>query len=252
MWINLKYGKIRQYENKFTNESKGEFMAKILIVEDDPTIRNGLVNWLSRSGFKIVEAEDGQIAIDALKRDKFDIVILDIMLPRVDGYGVLKMIRSELNEWLPVIMLTAKAQEDDKILGLDLGADDYMVKPFSNRELEARIKANLRKKSALEVDDNVSTELFEIDNQKYQLRNGDLSVDVTRKEMDLLKILIKFENEYIEKVKLLESVWGYLDSNDTRTLDIHISKLRKKLEKINITDVIKTKRGVGYSFMVSK
>lgn len=227
-------------------------MAKILIVEDDPTIRNGLVNWLSRSGFKIVEAEDGQIAIDALKREKFDIVILDIMLPRVDGYGVLKMIRSELNEWLPVIMLTAKAQEDDKILGLDLGADDYMVKPFSNRELEARIKANLRKKSALEVDDNVSTELFEIDNQKYQLRNGDLTVDVTRKEMDLLKILIKFENEYIEKVKLLESVWGYLDSNDTRTLDIHISKLRKKLEKINITDVIKTKRGVGYSFMVSK
>ncbi len=224
-------------------------MTKVLIIEDDLTIRTGLKIWLEKSGFKIIEAADGKVAMDMVKNESFDIVILDVMLPYYDGYEILKTIRQEIKEWVPVIMLTAKSQEDDKILGLELGADDYMVKPFSNRELEARIKANLRKKIVVETEENVATDLFEIDNQKYLLRNGRLTVELTRKEMDLLKVLILHQDEYVEKTVLLEKVWGYLDSEDTRTLDIHISKLRKKLEKIDIKDAIKTKRGVGYTFI---
>lgn len=224
-------------------------MTKVLIVEDDLTIRTGLKIWLEKSGFSIIEAEDGQVAMDKIKSESFDIVILDVMLPFFDGYEILKEIRETIKEWVPVIMLTAKSQEDDKILGLELGADDYMVKPFSNRELEARIKANLRKKMVVETEETVTTSLFEIDNQRYQLKNNDLTVELTRKEMDLLKVLIMHQDEYVKKEYLLEKVWGYLDSEDTRTLDIHISKLRKKLEKIAIKNAIKTKRGVGYTFI---
>ncbi len=223
-------------------------MTKVLIIEDDLTIRTGLKIWLEKSGFEIIEAEDGKIALDKIKTEKYDIIILDVMLPYVDGYEILSHIRRTLTEWVPVIMLTAKSQEDDKILGLELGADDYMVKPFSNRELEARIKANLRKKMTVNLNENVSTQLFEIDNQRYQLKNGDAVIELTRKEMDLLKVLIAHQGEYVMKSFLLETVWGYLNSDDTRTLDIHISKIRKKLEKIGVTDVIKTKRGVGYTF----
>ncbi len=224
-------------------------MTKVLIVEDDLTIRTGLKIWLEKSGFSIIEAEDGQVAMDKIKSESFDIVILDVMLPFFDGYEILKEIRETIKEWVPVIMLTAKSQEDDKILGLELGADDYMVKPFSNRELEARIKANLRKKMVVETEETITTSLFEIDNQRYQLKNNDLTVELTRKEMDLLKVLIMHQDEYVKKEYLLEKVWGYLDSEDTRTLDIHISKLRKKLEKIAIKNAIKTKRGVGYTFI---
>ncbi len=225
-------------------------MTKVLIIEDDLTIRTGLKIWLEKSGFEIIEAEDGKIALDKIKTEKYDIIILDVMLPYVDGYEILSHIRRTLTDWVPVIMLTAKSQEDDKILGLELGADDYMVKPFSNRELEARIKANLRKKMTVNLNENVSTQLFEIDNQRYQLRNGEAVIELTRKEMDLLKVLIAHQDEYVKKSFLLETVWGYLNSDDTRTLDIHISKIRKKLEKIGVTDVIKTKRGVGYAFTV--
>lgn len=226
-------------------------MTKVLIIEDDLTIRTGLRIWLEKSGFEIIEAEDGRVALDKIKNEKYDIIILDVMLPYHDGYEILTYIRRTLTNWVPVIMLTAKSQEDDKILGLELGADDYMVKPFSNRELEARIKANLRKKVSNNLNENVSTNLFEIDSQRYQLKNTDQVIELTRKEMDLLKVLIAHQDEYVMKSFLLETVWGYLNSEDTRTLDIHISKLRKKLEKIGVKDVIKTKRGVGYTFTSS-
>lgn len=227
-------------------------MTKVLIIEDDLTIRTGLKIWLEKSGFEIIEAEDGKVALDKIKTAKYDIIILDVMLPYYDGYEILTHIRRTLTEWVPVIMLTAKSQEDDKILGLELGADDYMVKPFSNRELEARIKANLRKKMTINLNENITTQLFEIDNQRYQLKNQEKVIELTRKEMDLLKVLISHQDEYVMKSFLLETVWGYLNSDDTRTLDIHISKLRKKLEKIGVTDVIKTKRGVGYTFTSSQ
>lgn len=226
-------------------------MTKVLIIEDDLTIRTGLRIWLEKSGFEIIEAEDGRVALDKIKNEKYDIIILDVMLPYHDGYEILTYIRRTLTNWVPVIMLTAKSQEDDKILGLELGADDYMVKPFSNRELEARIKANLRKKVSNNLNENVRTNLFEIDSQRYQLKNTDQVIELTRKEMDLLKVLIAHQDEYVMKSFLLETVWGYLNSEDTRTLDIHISKLRKKLEKIGVKDVIKTKRGVGYTFTSS-
>lgn len=225
-------------------------MQRILIVEDEPAIRKGIKIWLESSGFKVLEAEDGKKAIEMVNQDSFDLVVLDVMLPFYDGYKVLEVIRNnEENDWIPVIMLTAKVEEEDIILGLDLGADDYMTKPFSNRELTARIKSILRKKFNVLDRDIIKSKLFKIDKQKYRLTNELNQVELTRKEMDLLKVLIHHENELLEKEYLLETVWGYLDSRDTRTLDIHISKLRKKLEKIKVYDVIQTKRGVGYRYI---
>ncbi len=223
-------------------------MASILIVEDEPIIRKGIKMWLQNSSFEVEEAENGQIAIDKLSEHKYDLVVLDIMLPIKDGFAVLKHVRQELNDWTPIIMLTAKSQEDDKILGLNLGADDYMVKPFSNRELEARINANLRKQ-VTEVKKEVKSTLFEIDERLQVLRNGDLEVECSRKELDLLLSLIEKSPEYASKGTLLENIWGYLGTEETRTLDIHISKLRKKLASIDVENVIFTKRGVGFAFI---
>lgn len=223
-------------------------MGNLLIVEDEPIIRKGLRMWLEKSGFQVTCAEDGREAIELLTKNSYDLVVLDIMLPYVTGLEVLTFIRENISSWIPVIMLTAKSEEDDKILGLDLGADDYMVKPFSNRELEARIRVNLRKKSSTEVKSLHVSDIFTIDDKKYLIIRGEISVEVTRKEMDLLRILMESKNSYVAKRELLQNVWGYLDSEDTRTLDIHISKIRRKLGKIGVENVIHTKRGVGYSY----
>ncbi|MGL5021585.1 MAG: response regulator transcription factor [Mycoplasmatales bacterium] len=226
-------------------------MHRILIVEDEPTIRKGLKVWFEKSQFEVVEAEDGKVAIDLLQKDKFDIVILDVMMPYFNGYEVLQFIHESVNEYLPVIMLTAKADEEDKILGLNLGADDYMTKPFSNRELEARIRAHLRRKETfLESDHskNLKSSMFEIDFQKYLIINGDKTSEITRKELELLDILIQHKENFVTKEFLLDKVWGYLDTKKTRTLDIHVSKIRRKLEDVGVKDVIDTKRGVGYKY----
>lgn len=224
-------------------------MAKVLVVEDEPTIRKGINIWLTRSGYTIEEAEDGQMAMQMIDKNEYNLIILDVMLPYYDGYEVLNYIRTKYTNWVPVIMLTAKNDEDDRILGLNLGADDYMAKPFSNRELEARIGANLRK-FVQDIDEmEIETKFFSINQKKYLLVNGNDSVELTRKEMDLLKLLIKNKGSFVKKATMLEKVWGYLDSDDTRTLDIHISKLRKKLEKIGVVNVIETKRGIGYGYI---
>ncbi len=230
----------------------GGFMTKILIVEDEPIIRRGIKMWLTKSDFEVDEAADGREAIEKVELYNYDLIVLDVMLPISDGFAVLQHLRQVLKKKTPVIMLTAKAQEDDKILGLNLGADDYMVKPFSNRELEARINANLRR-SAIDDEDTITVELgFEIDERQHILRNGDLQVECSRKELDLLLMLIQRSPLYVSKKELLETIWGYLGTEETRTLDIHISKLRKKLSLIDIENVIETKRGVGFGFMTDK
>lgn len=226
-------------------------MGNLLIVEDEPIIRKGLVMWLEKSGFNVSQAEDGKKAIEMIKNNEYDLIVLDIMLPFVNGLEVLAYIRTNIKSWVPVIMLTAKSEEDDKILGLDLGADDYMVKPFSNRELEARIRVNLRKKNQVDTIVNVESRLFNMDHKKYLISRNDKVVELTRKEMDLLKILMINGNSFVEKKELLQNVWGYLNSDDTRTLDIHISKIRKKLYKLGIDNIIITKRGVGYAYSES-
>lgn len=225
---------------------------QILVVEDEVAILTGIKSWLEIAGYEVDGASDGLKAIEKINSKKYDCIILDVMMPKLDGYGVLEYLRSAEKKWTPVIMLTAKSDEDDKIMGLKLGADDYMTKPFSNRELEARIEANVRR-FAKEIDKNeLNVTGFAIDMDKYKITNDDLESELTRKEMELLRYLVKNPNVYIKKIILLEAVWGYKDSEDTRTLDIHISKLRRKLDAIGVVDVIKTKRGVGYAYETGK
>jgi two-component system response regulator VicR len=182
-----------------------------------------------------------------IDENNYDLIVLDIMMPYVDGFEVLNYVRKVSKIWIPVIMLTAKSDEEDKITGLDIGADDYMVKPFSNRELEARIKANLRK---YDNNQTIKTDLFEIDELKYIISRDEVSVIVTRKELDLIKYLIKNINNFVSKEEMLINIWGNLDTMDTRTVDIHISKIRRKLSKINPDAVITTKRGLGYGLCI--
>ncbi len=224
-------------------------MYKMLIIEDEPTIRNGIKVWFEKSQFKVFEAEDGKKGIDMLKKQTFDIIILDVMLPYFDGYEILQFIKTNIEEWVPVIMLTARADEEDKILGLNLGADDYVTKPFSNRELEARIKAHLRKKALITSNANeVTSALFKIDLKKYLIKNGSFKVELTRKELELLTILIENKDKMVQKDELIDTIWGYENRSNSRTLDTHISKVRKKLEEIHVHDVIVTKRSIGYMY----
>ncbi len=223
-------------------------MAKILVVEDEPIIRKGIKMWLEKGGLTVSVAENGKIAKDMLNVEGFDLIVLDVMLPVEDGFAVLSHVRNTLELPTPIIMLTAKSQEDDKILGLNLGADDYMVKPFSNRELEARINANLRMSGAFDKTDNRANLSFIIDERLQVIKKGDIEVECSRKELDLLISLIEVSPDYAKKSTLLKNIWGYLGTEETRTLDIHISKLRKKLAKIGVENVIYTKRGVGFAF----
>ncbi|WOO86689.1 response regulator transcription factor [Mollicutes bacterium LVI A0039] len=223
-------------------------MATVLIVEDDSTIRRGIKKWLELEGLDVLEAEDGQSAIDQFDKLKgsIDIIILDVMLPKLNGYEVLEYVRANQNRWDPVIMLTAKDEEDDKIYGLDSGADDYMTKPFSNRELVARIKSSLRMRDVDLKSDEKQEFPFEIDHRSYMLISGDKEEVLTKKESMLLTFLMNHKNNYVTKEEILDEVWAYKNLQETRTVDIHISKLRKKLKNIGCGDYLKTKHGVGY------
>lgn len=223
-------------------------MATVLIVEDDSTIRRGIKKWLELEGLSVLEAEDGQIAIDLFdqKQEEIDIIILDVMLPKLNGYEVLSHVRKNQKRWDPVIMLTAKDEEDDKIYGLDSGADDYMTKPFSNRELVARIKSSLRMRDVELKSETDKDFPFTIDHNSYKLICGDESEVLTKKESMLLSFLMNRKNDYVTKEEILAEVWSYNNLQETRTVDIHISKLRKKLKNIGCGDYLKTKHGVGY------
>ncbi len=223
-------------------------MATVLIVEDDSTIRRGIKKWLELEGLDVLEAEDGQIAIDTFdqKQEDIDIIILDVMLPKLNGYEVLKHVRDNQKRWDPVIMLTAKDEEDDKIYGLDAGADDYMTKPFSNRELVARIKSSLRMRDVDVKSDEKQDFPFSIDHNSYKLICGDKSEVLTKKESMLLSFLMNRKNNFVTKEEILAEVWAYNNLQETRTVDIHISKLRKKLKNVGCGDFLKTKHGVGY------
>ncbi len=223
-------------------------MATVLIVEDDSTIRRGIKKWLELEGLDVLEAEDGQIAIDTFDQhqENIDIIILDVMLPKLNGYDVLKHIRANQNRWDPVIMLTAKDEEDDKIFGLEQGADDYMTKPFSNRELVARIKSSLRMRDVDVKSVDEEEFPFTIDHSSYKLICGDKSEVLTKKESMLLSFLMNRKNNFVTKEEILAEVWAYKNLQETRTVDIHISKLRKKLKNVGCDNFLKTKHGVGY------
>ena len=230
----------------------GTEKRRVLIVEDEKNIAMLLSFNLGRAGFETDVAEDGEIGLRKALGDKFDIVLLDIMLPKRDGFKVLEGIRTRSD--VPVIMVTARDDEKDKILGLENGADDYITKPFSMNEVIARIRANIRRHKD-EVVGNadgdggvITVRGLSIDKNRYAVRMGDAELELSKKEYELLLFLMQHPGVPFSREDLLDKVWGYGDFiGDVNTVDVTVSRLRKKLEKdpSNPSYLI-TKRGVGY------
>jgi len=224
-------------------------MAKILVVEDDKNIATLLRMYVEKDGFACVTAGDGAEAIGAFKSSRPDLVLLDIMLPSIDGWQVLKTLREESD--IPVIMLTAKGETFDKVAGLEMGADDYITKPFEMKEVMARIHAVLRR---YEKDDakarRLSFDNIVIDMEGFELRIREGKVDVPPKELELLFFLASYPNKVFTRDQLLDQVWGFEYFGDTRTVDVHVKRLREKLEGVSDNWSLKTVWGVGYKFEV--
>ncbi len=224
-------------------------MAKILVVDDEENIVELVKFNLEREGYEVLTAYDGKEAMEQVESEKLDLVVLDLMLPQMDGFDICRQIRknSKLNK-LPIIMLSAKGEEVDKVLGLELGADDYVTKPFSPRELIARVKAILRRVDNKSVIDGDLLEIGEIslDIGKYQVFLGSNQLNLTPKEFDLLSIIMRNPGQVFSRNHLLEEIWGYDYHGDTRTVDVHIRRLRKKIGEYSEDDYILTVRGVGY------
>lgn len=222
-------------------------MARILVVEDDPNIRELLQYNLNKEGFEVKTAEDGQKGLEEIETKWPDLVILDLMIPRRDGLEICRIMRNtkELAH-IPIIILTAKGEEIDRILGLEMGADDYVTKPFSIRELIARVKALFRRAHILEKAEEeilIRGKLI-INTDNYEVALGDRKIDLTPKEFQLLYLLASRPGKVFTRDFLLEQVWGYEYLGDSRTVDVHIRHLRQKLAD----DLIETVRGVGYKF----
>lgn len=224
---------------------------KVLIVDDEEHIVELLQFNLVNAGYKVITANNGLDALKKVKENKPDLLLLDLMLPGMDGLDVCKEIkRDKETSKTSIIMLTAKSEELDKILGLELGADDYITKPFSIRELLARVKAVLRRSSS----DEISEEIYEIGRLKVDFERNEVlinneKVELTLKEFELLEILIKNKGKILRRETLLDKVWGYEYIGETRTVDVHIRYLRKKVEDDDKNPkFIETIRGVGYRF----
>ena len=223
----------------------------VLIVEDDPNIRELLQMYLEKDGYAVTCAADGGQGLDKFRAIKPDLVLLDLMMPVLDGWAVCKAIRAESNT--PVIMLTAKGETNDKVQGLKAGADDYVTKPFEMKELLARIEAVLRrsdrnpeeKKSRCLTFDKLS-----IDMDAFELKVDGKKVDTPPKEMELLFFLASSPNRVYTRNQLLDEVWGFDYFGDSRTVDVHVKRLREKLEGVSTQWSLKTVWGVGYKFEV--
>ncbi len=226
---------------------------KILVVEDELPIADILKFNLEREGYQVVNAYDGEEALQKAFSEKPDLILLDVMIPKKDGFQVLKEIRDRSQ--LPVLMVTAKEEEVDKVLGLELGADDYITKPFSIRELLARVKANLRRWEvedlSVKADDKQVLRYndLEIDLVKYEVKKRGQVIELTLREFELLQFLAAKPDQVFSREKLLEEVWGYEYYGDIRTVDVTVRRLRQKIEDdASKAKYVLTKRGVGYYF----
>ena len=219
---------------------------KILIVEDDENIRELLRLYLEREGYEISEAENGAVGLSKWKAENPDMMLLDVMMPVMDGWQVIREIR-ESGSNMPVIMITAKGETMDKVSGLELGADDYIVKPLEMREVVARVRAVLRR---LSPDDSgkLTFDNLIIDKQAYELIIAGKHVDAPPKEIELLYFLAQSHNRVFTRAQLLDDVWGFDYFGDTRTVDVHVKRLREKLEGASDKWELKTVWGVGYKF----
>lgn len=227
---------------------------KILIVEDEESILQGLCDVFVFNGYEVDTATDGEIGLEKSLSGQYHLILLDLMLPNVDGLTICNKIR-EQDRQQPIIMITAKSSEEDIIKGLKFGADDYIPKPFSVRELVARVEAVLRRSSKLSNDQKqITWGNLEIDPINLVAKKEHKDIELTRREVDILQYLIQFQNRPVTRQELLKEVWGYNNPNmDTRTVDIHITKLRKKLESDpQNPQLILTIRGEGYKIQKEK
>ncbi|MBW6409812.1 response regulator transcription factor [Clostridium weizhouense] len=225
---------------------------KVLIVDDEEHIIELLKFNLMNAGYKVFEAYNGIDALKIAKEENPNLVLLDLMLPGIDGFDVCKEIKRNKNtKNISIIMLTAKGEEIDKILGLELGADDYITKPFSVRELLARVKAVLRRAySNIDFDENIyESQSLKVDFERHEVFVNNNKIELTLKEFELLQILIKNKGKILQRETLLDKIWGYEYIGETRTVDVHIRYLRKKIEADDKNPkFIETIRGVGYRF----
>lgn len=243
-------------------EDKYEYEKKtILIVDDEQKIVDLLVHNLKREGYNTIEANDGVAAVEIAKEQRPDLILLDVMLPRLDGLSVCKKIKNIYN--VPILMVTAKDEELDKIVGLELGADDYITKPFSVREVVARVKANLRKveanieaeaiarineeKKAEKKNTTIKIGELMLDLEKYEVHIEGKVINLTLREFEVLKFLAQQPGQVITREELLERVWGYEYYGDIRTVDVTVRRIRERIEKdTSNPQILITKRGVGY------
>lgn len=230
----------------------------ILIIEDEQPIVDILKFNLEKDGYTTIAALDGVSGLEKALSESPDLILLDVMLPGIDGYEVCRKVREKSS--VPIIMLTAREEELDKVLGLELGADDYITKPFSVRELTARVKANLRRMAAVAAavpsetkkdSDTITVGDLSINIARYEVKKNSEVIDITLREFELLKFLVLQPNTMFTREKLLENVWGYEYYGDVRTVDVTIRRLREKIEDDpRLPKYIITKRGVGYYFSV--
>jgi DNA-binding response OmpR family regulator len=216
---------------------------RILLAEDDKELSNAVTRVLKVSNFDVDQAYDGQEALDYIDYMKYDVIIMDIMMPKMDGITCVKRIRDKKCH-TPIIMLTAMSETDDKVNGLDAGADDYLTKPFVVKELLARIRALLRRDSA--IVDNYSIGNVTLDSQTFEIKNGNKSQRLTAKEYKLMELLIRNKNQIISTEKIMDDIWDLESDAEINVVWVFISSLRKKLEQIEADHIIKAVRGLGY------
>lgn len=224
---------------------------RILVVDDDKNICEIIRLYLEKEGFEVIIANDGEKALEAFRGKTPSVVLLDVMMPKMDGFQVCREIRRVSS--IPIMMLTAKGETFDKVLGLELGADDYMVKPFDNKELVARIKAILRRYDPKDsTDKEIIYPNIVINLTNYELKISGETIDIPPKELELLYFLATNPNKVFTREQLLETVWGFDYFGDSRTVDVHVKRLREKLELAgeNVNWQLKTVWGVGYKFEV--
>lgn len=226
-------------------------MTTVLAIEDDPAILRGLSDNLRFEGYEVVTAADGETGYNLQREHKPDLIVLDLMLPRMSGFEFCRKLRGE-GIHTPILMLTARSEELDRVLGLDLGADDYVTKPFSVRELMARVRALLRRSQPrADIPDELSFGGIAIDFRKYEARRDGSAIEMTRKEFAILRYLASRVGEVVSRDDLLNEVWGYESYPASRTVDNHVAGLRAKLEKNSSEpEHIKTVHGVGYKFIL--
>jgi DNA-binding response OmpR family regulator len=224
--------------------------STILLVDDEDAVQKLLAYPLERDGFRVIQARDGEEALERFQRERIDLVVLDVMLPKLDGLEVCKRLRT--TSAVPIIMLTARDDELDKVLGLELGADDYITKPFSIREFRSRVRALLRRAGSARSDDQderIETDGLRIDLARREVEVRDEPVQLTYVEFELLRTLASHAGRVYTREQLLEALWGGSDYREPRTIDVHVRHLREKLERDpHEPEFVLTVRGVGYRF----